>query len=51
MQWVMDAHREDMGGSMRQGDVAQPTHGVEPGLEVDITPPSTELNVVQPGSE
>ena len=47
----MDAHREDMGGSMRQGDVAQPADGAEPGSEVDIALPSTEPNVVQPGSE
>ena len=51
MQWVMDAHREDMGGSMRQGDVTQPTDCAEPGSEVDIVPPSTEPNVVQSRSE
>ena len=50
-QWVMDAHREDMAGSMRQGDVTQPTDGGEPRSEVDIALPSTEPNVIQPGSE
>ena len=35
-QWVMDARREDMAGSVRRGDVAQPTDGTEPGSEVDI---------------
>ena len=47
----MDAHREDMVESVRQGDVAQPTDGTEPRSEVGIAPPSTEPNVVQPGSE
>jgi len=50
-QWVMDAHHEDMAGSMRQGDVTQPTDGGEPRSEVDIALPSTEPNVIQPGSE
>ena len=50
-QWVMDARREDMAGSVRRGDVAQPADGTEPGSEVDIAPPSTEPNVVPPGSE
>ena len=50
-QWVMDACREDMAGSMRKGDIAQPMDGPEPGSEVDIAPPSTEPNVVQPGGE
>ena len=44
-QWVMDARREDMAGSVRQGDVTQPAVGVEPGSEVDIAPPPTEPNV------
>ena len=47
----MDAHREDMAGSMRQGDVAQPADGAEPRSRVDIAPPSTEPNVVLSGSE
>ena len=47
----MDARREDMVGSVRQGDVAEPTSVMEPGSAVDIAPPSTEPNVVQPGSE
>ena len=47
----MDAHREDMAGSVHQGDVAQPANGVEPRSEVDIALPSTEPNVVQLGSE
>ena len=47
----MDAHREDMARSVCQGDVAQPTVGVEPRSEVDIAPPSTEPNVIQAGSE
>ena len=50
-QWVMDARHEDMVGSVHQGDVAQPTDGTEPGLEVDVVLPSTESNVVPPGSE
>ena len=50
-QWVMDAHRVNMAESVRQGDIAQPVDGAEPGSEVDIAPPSTEPNVVQPGSE
>ena len=28
-QWVMDAHSEDMAGSVRQGDVTQPMDGIE----------------------
>ena len=50
-QWVMDARREDMAGSMRQGDVAQPADGTEPRSEVDVISPSTEPNVVPSGSE
>ena len=49
-QWVMDARREDMARSMRQGDIAQPMDGTELGSEVDIVPPSTEPNVVPSGS-
>ena len=49
-QWVMDAHREDMAESVCRGDVAQPVDGTS-GSEVDIAPPSTEPNVVPPGSE
>ena len=44
-QWVMDARRADMAGSMRQEDITQPADGVEPGLEVDVTPPPTKSNV------
>ena len=50
-QWVMDVHREDMAGSMRREDIAQPADGMEPGLEVDVVPPSAKPNVVSPGSE
>ena len=51
MQWVMDARPVDMAGSMRQEDVAQPTDGVEPRSEVDITLPPTEPNVAQSEDE
>ena len=50
-QWVMDARREDMARSVRRGDIAQPTDGMEPRSEAGITPPSTEPNVVPLGSE
>ena len=30
----------------RQEDVAQPTDGVEPGLEANVAPPPTEPNVI-----
>ena len=50
-QWVMDVRREDMARSVHREDVAQPTDGTEPRLEVDIAPASTEPNVVPPGSE
>lgn len=50
-QWVMDGRRTDMAGSVRQEDVALRADGVEPGLEVDVAPSSTEPNVVLPGSE
>ena len=36
---------------MRREDIAQPADGTEPGSEVDITPASTEPNVVPPRSE
>jgi len=49
-QWVMDARRADMAGSVRQEDIAQPVHGVEPGSEMNIALPLTEPNVVHPGS-
>ena len=47
----MDARHEDMARSMRQGDVAQPADGVEPGSKVDIAPPPTEPNVAQSEDE
>ena len=50
-QWLMEVHHEDMGRSVRREYVAQPTDGTEPGSEVDITPASTEPNVVPPRSE
>ena len=50
-QWVMDARCEDMAGSVRRGDVAQPVDGTEPGSEVDIAPAPIEPNVVPSGSE
>ena len=43
----MDARRADMAGSVRQEDVTQTTDGMEPGSEMDIAPPPTELNVAQ----
>ena len=45
-QWVMDARREDMAGSVRQGDVTQPADGAELGSEVDIAPPLATPNIV-----
>ena len=51
MQWVMDARREDMDGSMHQEDITQPMDGMEPRSEVDVAPPSTKPNVVQPVDE
>ena len=50
-QWVMDVHREDMAGSVRWEDVAQPADGREPRSEVVVIPPSAEPNVDPPGSE
>ena len=50
-EWVMDIHREDMARSMRREDAAKSADGAEPRLEVNVTPASTEPNVVPPGSE
>ena len=47
----MDAHRADMAASVRQEDVAQPTDGMEPGSEADVTPPPIEPNVSQSENE
>ena len=44
-QWVMDARHADMAEGARQGDVAQPVDGVEPGSKADVAPPPTEPNV------
>jgi len=45
-QWVMDARHEDMAGSVRQEDVAQPMDGVDLGSEMNVALPPTEPNVV-----
>ena len=47
----MDARREDMAGSVRQGDIAQPADGVEPGSEVGVAPPPTGPNNAQSEDE
>ena len=49
--WVMDARHADMAKVMHQWDVAQPVDRVEPRLEMNVAPPPTEPNVVQPVSE
>ena len=51
VQWVMDARRVNMAGSVCQEDVTQPTDGVEPGSEVDVALPPTEPNVAQSEDE
>ena len=48
---MMDVCHEEMAGSVRRGDVVQPTDGMEPRSEVDIALASTEPNVLPSGSE
>ena len=50
-QWVMEARHVSVAEGTRQEDIAQPIDGVEPRLEVNVAPPLTEPNVVQPESE
>ena len=47
----MDARRADMVEGARQEDIAQPMDGMEPGSEVNIAPPPTELSVAQSEDE
>ena len=50
-QWVMDARHVSIAEGTCPEDVIQPVDGTEPRLEVDIALPSTEPNVIPPGSE
>ena len=50
-QWVMDVRCEDMARSMRGEDVAQPTDGMEPRSEVDVSLALTEQNAMPSRSE